>query len=155
MKTIPLRGKKGLGKCTLVSDADYEKISKHKWYLETNGYARRRTNKNYKEYLHQCVLGKRKNFITDHIDGNKLNNQKSNLRFATKSENALNVTGLISSNTSGFTGVYWNEERNHWQSFVKYRNKTRYLGQFKDIFEAALVRDAVMFELYRGIINGK
>jgi hypothetical protein len=84
MKTIPLTQ----GKVAIVDDEDYERISSHKWYAQKTvrggWYAARRgeTTKGKWEtfYLHREILRVSMHPEVDHIDGDGLNNQRSNLR---------------------------------------------------------------------------
>lgn len=79
------------GKITVVDDEDYARLSRHKWHYTQNGYAATRVgNKIY--YMQQLILPEvPPSMMRDHIDRDKLNNRKSNLRIATRQENALNV----------------------------------------------------------------
>lgn len=71
----------------------------------------------------------------DHINGNKLDNSKENLRLATRGENNRNVTKR-KSNTSGFKGVSWNKGSGKWVANIGYNGKQIYLGLFTDINKA-------------------
>ena len=71
----------------------------------------------------------------DHIDGNPKNNNPSNLREATLSQNSHNQK-LSKRNTSGVKGVTWNPRCNKWQAQCGTKGKTRYLGAFNDLSDA-------------------
>lgn len=78
----------------LVDDEDYERLSAYKWILRKNGYALRaygpKHSRKY-EYLHRAVMGAgRDDRIIDHINRDKLDCRKANLRFTDKSLNAHN-----------------------------------------------------------------
>lgn len=103
MKRIPLTK----GKFAIVDDEDFEELSKHKWNISSKGYACRMVGNNpgRKQILmHREILRTPKGLFTDHIDGNKSNNQRSNLRFCTAGENMRNRK-KYSNNTTGFKGV--------------------------------------------------
>jgi hypothetical protein len=91
MKTISLT--KGYN--TLVDDDDYDELSKYKWSTDYNNdhciYAFRTVNKRSIR-MHQHIMGTAnlKGIIVDHKNGNGLDNQKINLRIATKQQNAFN-----------------------------------------------------------------
>lgn len=75
------------GKFALVDDEDFEWLSQYKWYFH-KGYARRsyrfaKTGKQRGVFMHRDILKLSKKYHTDHIDGNGLNNQRSNLRACT------------------------------------------------------------------------
>jgi len=76
----------------------------------------------------------------DHIDGSRSNNRWSNLRRATKSQNAKNAKKRVD-NTSGITGVRWIEERCRWYAQIGFNGKIFNLGYHKDIADAIKARE--------------
>ncbi len=103
MREIPLTG----GKSCLVDDCDYDFLSQWKWQLHPSGYARRTGSKNgvhYTIWLHRLVHNTPDGFETDHINCDKLDNRRSNLRTCTRCENAKNVRRLSGIET-GLLGV--------------------------------------------------
>ena len=72
----------------------------------------------------------------DHINGNSLDNRKSNLRICTHKENVRNQK-LSAANTSGYRGVSWNKASKKWEAYIKVNQKRIYLGKFVDILDAA------------------
>jgi hypothetical protein len=104
MKEIPLScfGKYKGQFVAIVDDADFDKLSKYKWSVvaayKTNSrtirYAARieyRDNGSRKTiYMHHDIAGRKEGLVTDHIDGDGLNNSRSNLRLVTVKENAEN-----------------------------------------------------------------
>lgn len=89
----------------------------------------------------------------DHINGNSLDNSKTNLRQVTRKENCRNVS-LIPNSTSGYCGVNWHELSGKWRARVKIDGKENYIGLFDDPQEAAIrikaIRDAVGFHKNHG-----
>lgn len=75
----------------------------------------------------------------DHIDGCGKNNKWSNLRPVTAAENCKNKR-LQSNNTSGITGVTFNECLGRWKATIYNNNKQYHLGYHQDKFEAICVR---------------
>lgn len=73
--------------------------------------------------------------VVDHIDGNPLNNRRSNLRIATIAENSANCKKSVR-NTSGFKGVTLHKKSGKWQSCIKSGGKSHYLGLFNNPEEA-------------------
>lgn len=130
------------GKVALVDDADFEILSKHKWYAHNkNGWYAVRTvygenGKTTKELMHRLLINVPKGLQTDHIDGDGLNNQRKNLRICTNSQNQKNKTAY-KTNTSGFKGVCWKKAMNKWAAKITSDNKTIHLGYFSDKVEAA------------------
>lgn len=136
MKKIALTGNRGKGLFVLIDDKDYEWISKLRWYLNENGYPRttRRINR---KYMHQLILPNAKTI--DHIDGDKLNNQRDNLRICTQTQNCYNQK-LHKNNTSGYRGVTWDKRQNQWIAQIMVNRKAIYLGSFTDLRAAILAR---------------
>ena len=85
------------GFIALVDDDDYNHLSQWKWHV-SNGYAVR--TRHFKDlngkwckqtiFMHRVIMNTPKGMYTDHVDQNKLNNCKPNLRFCTISENNRN-----------------------------------------------------------------
>ena len=91
----------------IIDDEDYDEVKKHKWYINRKGYAQR--NRKYSNgrrdslpvLLHGFILGKKIGFTIDHINENKLDNRKSNLRFITNTEN-IRRRGTEKTSTTGY-----------------------------------------------------
>lgn len=81
----------------------------------------------------------------DHIDRNKLNNQRENLRFCTQQQNILN-RGMQKNNTSGFRGVKMN--RNFIVAQIRVGGKTIHIGTFKTKKDAAIAYDKVAIQYH-------
>lgn len=93
---------------TLIDKEDIPKVINNKWCRDKNGYV-----KNSKQgYLHRILLGETNLFI-DHINGNKLDNRKRNLRICNNADNLKNRVKLPKNNTSGILGVRFREDRNN------------------------------------------
>lgn len=149
MKTIPLT--KGFE--AKVDDEDYEFLMQWKWSVVQCGrshYAQRAIwiseRKNIKVYMHRVLVGV-EGLQVDHIDHNGLNNQKSNLRVATKSEN-LSYSRLRIDSKSGFKGVSWNSRRKKWESTIASKRKLYHLGRFSTQIEAAKAYDEAAISLH-------
>lgn len=74
----------------------------------------------------------------DHIDGNKANNNIANLRATSHSENMMN-RGMLSNNTSGSKGVFWDKSSGKWRVAVRANKKLLSFGRYKDKEFAELV----------------
>jgi hypothetical protein len=77
----------------------------------------------------------------DHINGVRHDNRISNLRAVDRAENLKNVK-LRNSNTSGFNGVYWAEDRKKWRAEISANNKNIKLGSFDTLDDAIRCRMA-------------
>ena len=104
----------------------------------------RSDNKTEKVSMHRIVLARKlkmkyslDGLKTDHIDGNSLNNCRSNLRLATYAENNRN-TRVRRDNTSGYKGVSWAADRGKWVAVICVDKCQRWLGAFDDPAEAAI-----------------
>ena len=141
-----LSGHYGIGYCSNTCSKfyfdleDYDKIKDYCWcesHVES-GYAvisasDPNTHKVIK--MHQLIYGG----PCDHADRNPLNNRKSNLREATRSQQNMN-RGMQKNNTSGFKGIYWMKSCKKWQAFININKKKTHLGYFKDKDDAIKAR---------------
>jgi hypothetical protein len=130
MKSIPLTQ----GKVAIVDDDRYDELSKTKWNYLSVGYAR---SGNGKILMHRLIVGASRGELVDHIDGNKLNNQKENLRICTKSQNAMN-SEKKSNNRSGYKGVAWSKQMQKWDVRIKANGRRVFIGLFDDVHDAAI-----------------
>ena len=123
----------------LVDDEDYKNLNQYKWqahksYKTKNTYyaTRHTPTTNGKRgfiSMHSSIMGSEKGKEIDHINGNGLNNQRSNLRQVTHRENGQN---LHIEKSSKYVGVYWNKKDKRWQVQAMIGNKRTYLGSYKD-----------------------
>lgn len=126
----------------LVDDADFEWLNQWKWHLSAKGYAAtstydKITKKNDSVYMHRLVNNTPSDKHTDHINGNKLDNRRKNLRTCTPSQNQFNKT-KYSNNTSGFKGVNYVNKRG-WAAKMQVNRKRIFLGYYSTKEEAARV----------------
>lgn len=86
----------------------------------------------------------------DHIDRNPSNNNISNLRDATMSQNGMNRKKVKSHNgkptTSKFKGVYWNKRREKWQVRIQINGKRKHFGYYDSKIEAAKTSDKALIK---------
>ena len=142
MQTIQLTQ----GKVAIIDDCDSEWLSQWKWhYAKSKGYAckERRFPVRKMLYMHREILQRvlrHKDFAeTDHINRDKLDNRRCNLRPATSSQNKANVKHVPG--ISGYQGVYWDKGRRKWSARIRANGKRLSLGYFDDVKEAARVRN--------------
>lgn len=118
----------------LIDDEDYKKCNEYKWFKTNKGYAR-----TYKipTGMHRLVMNAQRGQYVDHIDHNPLNNQKSNLRFCTKTQNGMNRIKQKKNSSSKFKGVCWDKFHSKWVVLIKVNTKRKFLGSFNSEIEAA------------------
>jgi hypothetical protein len=129
---------------TLVDRADAVRIGYRRLSIASHGYAQISVPEGRVTLLHRWILGLtvRDGFIGDHINGNPLDNRRSNLRIVHASGSSQNVSGR---GKSPFRGVYPTGTR--WEAKVKFKGVLHYLGTFQTEEQAAAVADAKRREL--------
>jgi len=146
MKKIQLNGKHGKGIFIRLDDEDFEKCKKYKWYL-SSGYAISKKNKKT-IYIHRFILDAPDSLQVDHKDRDKMNNQKSNLRLCTSSQNLMNK--YTPNGKSKYKGVHL--ENNRFRARIELRDngkrKSYHLGYFLTEAEAALAYNVKAKELF-------
>lgn len=91
-------------------------------------------------YLHREILRATRGVDVDHIDRDPLNNRRSNLRLATRSQNNANRPGSIGG-ASPFKGVSWCKQTQKWRAKISVNNRTVCLGRFANERDAACAYD--------------
>ena len=136
-----------VGKC-IIDIEDIKKIKKYKWHYDC-GYCTttiQEKNKKYNMKIHRLIMGFPDSNI-DHINRNKLDNKKINLRCVGQSVNTYN-NRMKSTNTSGVTGVVWVKRKNKWGANIGHQNKLYNLGHFTDKQDAINVRKEAELKFY-------
>ncbi len=139
------------GQLALVDDEDFLWLSQWKWYAAKGPktfYARRllprdNSGKRICVGMHSLIMGK----DCDHIDFNGLNNQRDNLRLASRSQQTAHMRGR-SDNTTGYKGVVWSKYHGKWQAQTMLSGKRKHLGYFGTVIEAAHAYDKAALEYF-------
>lgn len=141
------------GKYAIVDNEDFEKCSLHKYYCDSTGYAVRNCKRIYKKdrvirpkiALHNFIMKPEKGKMCDHINGNKLDCRKKNLRIVTRSQNCFNRK-LNKNSSTGYKGVsLW---RGKFRASIN-KDKHRYwLGIFSNPDNAAEAYNKAAKELH-------
>lgn len=125
------------GKVTFVDDEDYEYLSQFSWHTLNNGYTsyavrklspKKGEKKRKVILMHREILGNDSCDTVDHIDGNGLNNTKSNIRIATFSQNSAN--SKKTKGISKYKGVTWLKKNKKWRAEITIKGKSKHLGCF-------------------------
>lgn len=129
----------GRGKKTIVDDDMYDFLTRWRWTWD-NRYACRRYTENGKTkkvYMQKVVNNTPKGMDTDHINCDKLDNRKENLRSVTRSQNNANMPKIQKKCSSRFKGVCWHKQRNKWKAEIKVNGVRKHLGVFINEADAA------------------
>lgn len=142
---------------TIVDDEDYNRLIIHSWCLSTSNYAKRGeyiNGKNYTVSMHREILGLAHGDgkLVDHINRNKLDNQKHNLRIADKSINAYNSKIRID-NSSQYRGVHYHKQKGKWQARICKNGKRISCGLFDSPADAAIAYNNFYFKINGGLNN--
>jgi hypothetical protein len=137
---------------TTVDDDSYDHLSQWKWCVNGQGYAMRRLTVGKREdgkviskkvSLHRYITQAPEGMVVDHIDGNPLNNLRSNLRVCTRVQNQQNVkVRKTIGKTSKYKGVCFDGSRGHWMAYINTNNTRSNLGRFSTEDEAVLAYNA-------------
>ena len=119
---------------------DLHIVKKYYWSINAQGYAVARNGETGKSIrLHRLITNAPENKQVDHINRERNDNRRSNLRICTRSENSKN-RGIRSDNLSGITGVFWNKKVNKWNANISINGKQKNLGYYKQKEDAIKVR---------------
>ena len=134
MKEIPVYDGSRQVYLAMVDDEDYEILfSMGRWFL-SHGYAMNHKYKNGKltrTLMHRAILGliKGDGTCSDHINLNKLDNQKSNLRICSHADNVRNKA-LDSRNKTGYKGLHQDKSSGLWRAYLTLNYDHIFLGNF-------------------------
>jgi hypothetical protein len=144
---------------TIVDASDLELVVKYDWFArvrrKADGSIRTvyavRSEKVARKVrmvgIHRAILNAPDSHEVDHIDGDGLNNRRSNLRLASRAQNQKNRARPVS-NSSGVKGVTWHAARGKWQAQISADNKHYNLGRFDKIEDAAAAYAAASAKLH-------
>lgn len=144
-KQIPLTQ----GKFATVDAADYEWLMQWNWHATMKGYVARTTRvkgKTVTILMHRVIMSTPALLFTDHIDGDKLNNTRANLRLCTNAQNCMNRKSRPGS--SKFKGVALHKRTGVWQAYIFVNGMQKHLGCFKCEVAAAEAYNAAALIYY-------
>lgn len=121
---------------TKIDLEDVDKVKDYKWSITGNSYIR---NNKTGIRLHRFVMNCPDDKIVDHINHDRFDNRKSNLRICNNSQNQMN-TSLRKDNKSGYKGITWNKRKNKWMVRIGYKDSSIFLGYFDNLEEAIEIR---------------
>lgn len=144
MKNIPVKiPNLKASKRALVDDEDLELLSGYKWFIR-NGYAVRSEylgvidGKSKCRYspMHRIVMKAEKGQTVDHVNGDRLDNRRQNLRFVDMRQNSWNRC-VASNSTYGYKGVSFNKKNKRFYCRIVHQGKRYRFGYFLTAEEAA------------------
>lgn len=140
----------------LIDERDYELISQHAWSVSVGSRAStlyavttigpRNGRKTIR--MHRMIMGVTDPAVQiDHINGEGLDNRRSNLRRCTQSQNAANrIRGFDSGYSSKYRGVSWHKRGKKWIASIRVNGQHIHLGSFSKETDAALAYDEAAIE---------
>jgi len=128
--------------CALVDDEDYELVSKYNWHLTPDGYAITivsTINILFKRIsMHRLILNAPKGLLVDHINHNRLDNRRCNIRLCTRSQNNWNMQR---SAHKQYKGVDFQTRHGTYRVAVSVKDISIHIGTYKTSIEAAEAYD--------------
>lgn len=127
-------------------------------FVGSNGYLKVSALKRKERYVHRLIMNADDDHVVDHINGEKLDNRRVNLRLCTRQENNCN-SRVKGNNKTGVTGVRWDKARMQWAAQISYKNKMIPLGRFNTFDAAVEARKAAEiryhgeFSASNGVLN--
>jgi hypothetical protein len=131
------------GRFAIIDKEDIDIVSKYKWFFTKNGYAMNKSGKK-SIYMHRLILGVQNGLVTDHINGNKLDNRRCNLRQCTQAQNLMNRCGVKGRSLP--KGV--RKAKNRYQARIGINGKSVYLGSYTVIADAVAAYNKASKQLH-------
>jgi hypothetical protein len=138
------------GKVTIVDELDVTFLNQWNWRQNSEGYAVRGDSSKHCIYMHRVVAeraGLNIDLTVDHIDGDRLNNLRSNLRSATWSQNLANRP-KYRNNTTACKGVFLDKRDGKYGARIRSEKKAHWLGRFSTAEEAASAYNRAAIDLF-------
>lgn len=138
------------GQKILVSEIDFEFLNSKKWWI-SNGYA---ISWDKREKMHRLILKAKNGEIVDHIDRNKLNNTRENLRIVNKEENVHNQKKRTNTKNN-YKGTQFIKKLGLWQARCRIYGNDYFLGLYVNEISAAYAYNKKAIELSDKILLNK
>jgi hypothetical protein len=143
------------GRQTIVSPEDFDLVAQHRWYGFFNTTSKRwyayadiknADGKAERVYMHRLIMNAPRGLDVDHANGNSLDNRRSNLRLASRSQNQANRPAPRN-NQTGFKGVQRGRS-GRYIARIQQCGKVKHIGTFTSKVEAAKAYDQHARVLY-------
>jgi hypothetical protein len=140
------------GQEIVVDDEDYATLSANRWMISDSGYAYRRVWEGKRQVaimMHRVILdiARQDPQVVDHINGNNVDNRRSNLRICTRMQNGCD-RGAQRNNTTGYKGVTFRKESGKFMAQISSDGKRKYLGLYSTPQEAHAAYCVAALELH-------
>lgn len=141
---MPVFDKREIVRWSTIDLSDAYVAFKRRWFLGDNGYAYARHNGRTMP-MHRVLLWGQigSGRVVDHINRNKLDNRRANLRIVTPQRNGQNTGGRSTWRgrpaSSSYRGVVWRERDKKWRAVARYAGKQYNLGAYDVELDAARV----------------
>lgn len=123
------------GKFALIDGKDAELVMRYKWHVTSSGYAGHNIALSKSKWLylkmHRILTSCPEGFQVDHINGDRLDNRRANLRICRQYQNVYNQR-VRKNNTSGYKGVVWHKLHKKWSASIQKDGIKYFLGLFID-----------------------
>jgi hypothetical protein len=132
------------GQHALVDQEDFDYLNQWKWRFSGKYAVRSGPRSNYKRKfisMHRLLMGEPLGLEVDHVNGDKLDNRRSNLRLCSRQQNARNQK-KTSINKSGYRGVFWHSKAKKWCVQISVNKKNKHVGLFENLKDAARAYDS-------------
>ena len=144
VRFIPL----GDGLSAMVDASDYEWLNRFTWRAtskDSKGYAFRKAGGRI-VLMHRAIMEPPKGMVVDHINGNRMDDRRCNLRICTPLQNGWNRRST--GGTSRFKGVHLDRRSGKWIARIRYLGRTIRIGSFDDEVQAARAYDRMAMKLF-------
>lgn len=137
----------------LIDLEDFEKCKPFTWFVAYTGrhgdrpYVYRHKDRST-ERLHRFLLNPESHVHVDHINGDGLDNRKSNLRFCSNTQNSMNTT-ISRNNNSGYKGVSFRKDVGKWRAYIGVNRESIHLGYFENVYDAARAYNKAALEYFK------
>ena len=145
------------GQEIIIDDEDWEKVKDYTWHADKIRnilYARTSTYDGVKQTwitMHRLLMGNPIGMVIDHIDGNGLNNQKSNLRICTNQQNCANSRKRHGA--SQYKGICWHNDTKKWSAHICSHWHQSFLGYYENEIDAAVAYNIAAKRLFGEFAN--
>lgn len=136
-----------------IDDDDFELVSKFSWHIQ-GGYAKaqvgsRKLGTRRYVSMHRLIMcSVSETRMIDHINRDKLDNRKCNLRFCDKSQNGMN-RGVQTNNKIGEKNISWSKQKNRWRVVVS----RKHIGFFRTLAKAKTARNNAVSILHNEFVH--